>query len=179
MQSLVFGWQANPKASLEELCQSAAVCGVQISPQGLQERLNSPQATAFIQQMLEQSLTYLLEGTGETPRCLEQFQGIYLQDSTTLTLPHSLATQWRANGNQAGASAGLKVQTMFNYQNGRLGLHLAEAVAHDCRLQTVALPAGSLRLADIGYFKVKVLETLNRLVSAFGSTTTSCILRPG
>jgi hypothetical protein len=43
-QSLVFGWQANPKASLEELCQSARVCDVDISPQGLQERLNSPHA---------------------------------------------------------------------------------------------------------------------------------------
>ena len=39
-QSLIFGWQANPQASLEELCQSANVCGVEISPQGLQERLN-------------------------------------------------------------------------------------------------------------------------------------------
>ena len=36
VQSVVFGWQANPQASLEELCQSAAVCGVNISPQGLQ-----------------------------------------------------------------------------------------------------------------------------------------------
>ena len=26
-QSMVFGWQANPKASLEDLCQSAQVCG--------------------------------------------------------------------------------------------------------------------------------------------------------
>ena len=39
--ALVFGWLANPQASLE-LCQSARVCGVEISPQGLQERLNSP-----------------------------------------------------------------------------------------------------------------------------------------
>jgi hypothetical protein len=161
VQSLVFGWQANPQASLEELCQSAAVCGVSISPQGLQERLNSPQAAEFLRQMLEQSLTYLVVGQAEHAPWLERFTGIYLQDSTTIQLPPSLAELWRASGNQTGKSAGLKVQTVLNYHNGHLHLRLAEAVAHDCPLQTVALPAGSLRLADVGYFKIKVFEALN------------------
>jgi hypothetical protein len=161
-QGLVFGWQANPRASLEELCQSAAVCGVQISAQGLQERLNSRQATQFMRQMLEQSLTYLVAGKSDMPTRLEQFAGIYLQDSTTLSLPKVLAKEWRANGNQKGASAGMKVQTVFNYHDGRLQLQLVEALRHDCRLQTIALPAGSLRLADVGYFKVKVFEQLNQ-----------------
>lgn len=56
-QSLIFGWQANPQASLEDLCQSASVCGVQISPQGLQERLNSPQAHQLLHQLLLKGLT--------------------------------------------------------------------------------------------------------------------------
>lgn len=161
IQSLVFGWQANPQASLEELCQSAAVCGVSISPQGLQERLNSPQAAAFVRQMLEQSLTYLVVGEAGETAWLGRFTGVYLQDSTTIQLPSSLAEQWRASGNQASQGAGLKVQTVLNYHDGHLQLRLAEAIAHDCPLQTVALPAGSLRLADVGYFKVKVFETLN------------------
>jgi len=46
-QTLIFGWQANPKASLEELCRSACNSGVRISPQGLQEHLNSTQANNF------------------------------------------------------------------------------------------------------------------------------------
>jgi len=162
VQSVVFGWQANPQASLEELCQSAAVCGVTISPQGLQERLNSPQAAQFLQQMVEQSLTYLVAGPTPPSERLSRFNGIYLQDSTTIQLPTSLADHWRANGNQSSRGAGLKVQTVFNYHNGQLQLQLAEAVAHDCPLQTVDLPAGSLRLADIGYFKVKVFEDLNK-----------------
>jgi hypothetical protein len=162
VQSLVFGWQANPQASLEELCRSAAVCGVTISPQGLQERLNSPQAAQFLQQMVAQSLTYLVTSTGEAPLCLRQFSGVYLQDSTPIGLPASLAGLWRGNGNQNSKSAGLKVQTVFNYQTGQLQLCLAQAAAHDCPLQTVDLPPGSLRLADVGYFKVQVFEELNR-----------------
>lgn len=65
VQSLVFGWQANPKSSLEELCQSARVCNVKISPQGLQERLNSPQANTFLQQLLLKGVTYMVNNECE------------------------------------------------------------------------------------------------------------------
>jgi hypothetical protein len=50
-----------PQASLEDFCQSASVCGVQISPQGLQERLNSRQANQFLHQLLLQGITYLVQ----------------------------------------------------------------------------------------------------------------------
>src|SRR5256885_8350714 len=36
-QALVFGWLANPHASLENLAQAAAAVGVAISPQGLDQ----------------------------------------------------------------------------------------------------------------------------------------------
>jgi hypothetical protein len=54
VQALVFGWQANPHASLEDLCQAACASGVMISPQGLQERLN--ERAAF--QRVRRSLSY-------------------------------------------------------------------------------------------------------------------------
>ena len=41
-QSLIFGWQANRQASLEELCQSARVCGVEISPTGVSRASQQP-----------------------------------------------------------------------------------------------------------------------------------------
>jgi len=103
-QALVFGWQANPRASLEELCQSASTCGVKISPQGLQDRLNE-HAAQFLKALLEQSLTYLVEGEGSCLQLLEPFQGVYLQDSSLIALPRELAHLWKGNGNQIGASA--------------------------------------------------------------------------
>ena len=74
-QSLIFGWQANPQASLEELCQSASVCGVEISPQGLQERLNSPQANRFLHQLLLQGVSYLVQSQNERDDLLPLFCG--------------------------------------------------------------------------------------------------------
>ena len=157
-QTVLFGWQANPNASLEELCQSASQAGVNISPQGLQERLNSRGANEFLHRLLLRSLEYAVEGEAKPSALLRRFKGIYLQDSSKVELPAQFARVWQGNGaNQAT----LKVQTMLNYQTGSLDFRLAHGRQHDCPLQTTELPAGSLRLADVGYFKVSVFETLN------------------
>lgn len=155
-QALIFGWQANPHASLEELCQSAAQAGVNISPQGLQERLNSPQANEFLHRLLLRSLEYVVEAQTCDVGLLRRFGAIYLQDSSKVDLPAAFATLW--TGNQAG-QATLKIQTVLDYRAGRLEFQLAQGRQHDCPLQKTDLPAGSLRLADVAYFKVKILRT--------------------
>lgn len=159
-QTLVFGWKANPTASLEELCQSACACGVTISPQGLQERLNSPQANRFLHDLLLRSLEYLVEGKAADSALLRRFTGVYLQDSSKIQLPQGLRDLWSGHGQ--GQEAILKLQTVFDYQRGRLELVLAAGCQHDCPLQKTELAAGSLRLADLAYFKIKVFEELNQ-----------------
>jgi len=161
VQALVFGWQANPRASLEDLCQAACASGVTISPQGLQDRLNE-RGAAFLKQVLARSLHYLVQAEAGSIDFLKQFKGVYLQDSTTIPLPANLVSEWQGNGNQVGASAALKVQTVLDYQQGQLGIQLVHARQHDCPLQTTDLPPGALRLADTGYFKVKVFQNLNQ-----------------
>ena len=158
-QSLIFGWQANPQASLEELCQSASVCGVEIGPQGLQERINSPQANRFLHQLLLQGVSYLVQSQSERDDLLTFFAGVYIQDSSQIELPSCLHSIWQGPKTE---QAILKLQAVLDYQHGLFDLTLASGRDHDCPLQTVALPAGSLRLADVGYFKVKVFEQLNR-----------------
>lgn len=158
-QSLVFGWQANPMASLEELCQSARVCDVDISPQGLQERLNSQQSSQFLYELMMKGMDYLVQADGGREDLLKQFNGVYIQDSSKIELPKQLQTLWQGNHKN---QATLKIQTLFNYQQGHLRLSLASGRAHDCPLQSVDLPAGSLRLADVGYFKVNIFEQLNQ-----------------
>lgn len=158
-QSLIFGWQSNPQASLEELCQSGSVCGVEISPQGLQERLNSPQACEFMRRLLTKALDYVVEASGAKQELLSRFNGVYIQDSSKIELPSELAAIWQANRH---AEASLKVQTVMNYQQGHLEMSLASGRQHDCPLQTVDLPQGSLRLADMGYFNVDVLKALTQ-----------------
>lgn len=161
-QSLVFGWQANPKASLEELCQSSCASGVSISPQGLQERMNTPQAATFMKNLLQKAVSYVVTSDGIRQDLLSHFDGVYIQDSTIVELPLSLRDIWAGCGNQNGKKAALKVQTNINYQHGQLTLQLADAKRHDCPLQTLDLPENSLWLADIGYFKVANFKQLTQ-----------------
>jgi len=160
-QALVFGWQANPRASLEELCQSARACGVEISPQGLQERLN-PAAAHFLERLLQQSLTYRVTSEGEPAGLLERFTGIYLQDTSVIGLPPELVQIWRGCGHGQGKSASLKLQTLFEYKQGALHLSLQPGAAHDTQGQATHLPARSVRIADSAYFKVAVFKDFNQ-----------------
>lgn len=160
-QALVFGWQASPQASLEDLCQSAQQAGVEISPQGLQERLNNPQASRFMQAVLTKGLSYLVESAGLRQDLLARFEGVYLQDSSIVSLPDALQGLWRGCGNQKSQKAALKIHTVFDYQGGGLTLQVVEAYHHDNPLQKHDLPKGSLRLADIGYFKIPLFKQFN------------------
>src|ERR687887_2779524 len=51
MQALVFGWLADPHASLAALAQAAATVGVAISPQGMDQRCTEA-AAAFLEAVL-------------------------------------------------------------------------------------------------------------------------------
>jgi hypothetical protein len=161
VQTLVFGWMANPSGSLEELSQAAATCGVEISPQGLDARF-SARAAECLKQVLEASLSCLVEADGGSIGLLSRFQGVYLQDSTVLGLPAALREIWPNCGNQSGQGAGLKLQTMLEYQSGRLQVSLHPARANDCPLQSLEMPVGALRLADTGYFDLQRFEQLTQ-----------------
>jgi hypothetical protein len=67
--------------------------GMTISPQGLQERLNE-RGAVFLKQLLERSLSYLVQAEAGSLEFLKQFKGVYLQNSTIIPLPASLATTW-------------------------------------------------------------------------------------
>lgn len=157
-KTVVGGWLANSQASLEELSQSAQVAGVKISPQGLQERLKSPEAHQFLSCLLTQSLHYVIKNSEGGENLLQKFDGIYIQDSSKIHLPSSLSAIWPGNGKN---QASLKIQTCFNYQQGQLHLTLAAGRRHDCALQETEFPPRSLRLGDVGYFKVQVFKELN------------------
>lgn len=161
-QALVFSWLANPQATDAQLAQAAAAQGVPITPQGLTARFTRP-AAVLLQRLLETAVSRLIRA----PRpalvpVLQRFTGVYIQDSTTITLPDVLVDVWRGSGatGQNRTVAGLKVQVQWDYLSGQLSqLVLQDGAAQDrtAPLQTSALPPGALRLADLGYFSLPVL----------------------
>ena len=163
-QILTFGWLADPHASLESLSQTAQTLGVSISPQGLDERF-SASAAQLLQGVLVSAMQQLFVSEPRAIPLLQRFNGVYLLDSTSLSLPSALAPYWRGCGGSEGShSAGLKLQVRLELLTGQLAMHLQDARASDraAPLQRAALPAGALRLADLGYFDLEVLASLDQ-----------------
>lgn len=165
VQALVFGFLAHPQATLEQLAQSAANAGLTISPQGLAQRF-TPAAAACLQQVLEAAVQQVVAAKPVASPILQRFPGVFLLDSTTITLPDSLAHVWRGcGGSPTGSAAALKVQVLWNVTTGALrwvGLQDGRANDRSAPVQHLALPAGALRIADLGYFSLDQIATAQR-----------------
>lgn len=160
VQGLVFGWLDQPHATVEELARSVADAGATLSPQGLQQRF-TPAAAECLRRVLADAVQRVI---GTPPRgagLLQRFRGVYLLDSTTIPLPAALAAVWRGCGGTAEAGrAAFKVQVRWELTSGTLdGVSWSEGRAADAKaaLASSALPAGALRIADLGYFDLSVL----------------------
>lgn len=96
-QTLVFGWLHNPQATLEELAQVAASLGVPISAQGLEQRFG-PQAAAFLERLLQDAVLRVVETEPAAIPLLQRFTGVFVLDSTLVSLPRALASLWPGLG---------------------------------------------------------------------------------
>ncbi len=171
-KTTVLGWLKKPDARLSDLTQVAAALGVNIKPQGLAQRF-TPEAAAFLEQLLNTAVGEVIAGEPVAIPILQRFSGVILQDSSVIGLPEALAKLWPGCGNAshpADASAALKLQVRLDVLNGTLYGPLLEAGRcqdRNCRLQITALPKQALRLADLGYFNLKVFQKLETEDSYF------------
>lgn len=161
-QTLVFGWWNNPDATYEQLAQTATGLGVPITAQGLESRFTA-EAAECLKQILETAVQQVVVADPVAIPLLQRFNGVFLQDSTTITLPDALAELWQGCGGSiaAGTSAALKVQAQVNMGNGQfthLDLQAGRAQDKTAPMQTAPLPPGALRIADLGYLSIPVLR---------------------
>ena len=161
-QALVFGFLGNPQATLEELTQTAATLGTVISPQALDQRFTAS-AAACLEQVLLAAIARVITAEPVTIPLLRRFPAVYVQDSSTIALPEVFAAQWRGCGGStaSGTSAALKLQARLEMCTGRLDVQLQEGRASDrTAVLPGLLPAGALRLADLGYWSLDAFAAL-------------------
>lgn len=162
VQTLVFGWMSNPQATLEELAQTAASVGVEISAQGLDQRFTEAGAQC-VKAVLEQAVSQVVQGEAADIDFLKRFTGLYIQDSTIIALPAELKQVWSgcANADGVGQPASLKVEVRLDVLRGEMiGPLLEPGRVNDAvsQIQSVALPRGSLSIADLGYWSLAEME---------------------
>lgn len=164
-QILVFGWLENPDASYQQLTETAATLGIQVRRQALEQRL-TPETTEMLKLTLEAAITEMLEVAGqrEALPLLQQFRGIYVQDSTSITLPDELheTSKGQPKKNHPHKAA-LKLHLCFDILTGGFqDFQLTDGMTTDITAAKAADPLleGSLRLADLAYFSLDEFEKL-------------------
>lgn len=162
-QALVCGWLADPTSSLSQLAQAAATAATPVSRQAIHQRF-TPAAASFLRALLQEALGLLISGEAVAVPLLQRFSSVAVLDSTTIVLPAVLVDHWQGCGNGSGHGvAALKVQARLDLRRGTLdAVQLQPGRTSDrSAARTMApLPAGSLQIADLGYFAVAALAAL-------------------
>ncbi len=155
------GWLGNPEATLEELCQTAAAVGLEITPQGLEQRFTE-EASNFMKGELEEAMAQVIQAEPVAIPVLQRFKGVHLMDSSTISLPDELSEVWVGCGNgSGGGKAALKLETRLDMLQGEIdGPLLTDGRTKDRKAarQHKPLPRGSRSIADLGYWKLADLE---------------------
>jgi hypothetical protein len=153
-QTTVFGWLAKPDGSLNELSQTAASLGVQVSAQGLDERFG-PNSAELLRRVLLEAVEEMVQSDPVAIGILQRFAGVHLLDSTTILLPDEWMEVWPGCGPIKGKAA-LKVMVDWDWLSGGMKLQLMTGRTHDQNNELAArlLPAGHLRLMDVGFLNL-------------------------
>jgi Transposase DDE domain len=157
VQTLVFGFLEDPHAPLGPLARVAHTLGARVTPQAVSQRFTGA-AVALLRGGLLEALGVLLEAEPVAVALLQAFPGgVYLNDSTPLTLHDD----WQAAWPGSGIAAALKLAARLDLLRGGVQLELTPARQHDSvtRLANTAVPAAALVVEDWGYLNVARLQT--------------------
>lgn len=162
VQAVTFGWLNNPYAALTDLRDLCGTLNADLSCQALHQRF-TPAAANLLATVVQEALHHAISAAPATLPVLQRFQGVYVFDSSTISLPASLAGMLPGCGGstpQAGQAA-CKVQLCVELTGGAL----EDLVVFDGRTNDLEsplayrpLPEGALRLADLGFYDLNLLQ---------------------
>ena len=98
-QTFVFGFLAQPDASDEELAQTAALCGVEVTTQAVEQRF-TPRLAAFLEALFRQAIRHAIGAEPPWPPCWNGSP-----PSTSWTAPRSPCPTHSASASPAAAAA--------------------------------------------------------------------------
>jgi hypothetical protein len=159
-QALIFSFMADAASTRIGVNQTAATIGMVLSTPGLDKRFNG-KAVYFLDSLLAEAVRRVVTSAPSTRSLLSRFKGVYVSDSTLVRLPAALRCVFRGSNGDTDATA--KVAVQWELAEGALGLWLSDGIVHDQRTGVVAhaLPAGALRLNDLGFFNLATFDADN------------------
>ncbi len=162
---LVLGWLEHPEASYQQLAETASFLGISVSRQAIEQRL-TPETAEMLKITLETAIAHTIEVASDPQELplLQHFNGVYVQDSTWISLPDELHEMWKGHPKKNHPQkAALKLHLRFDVLTGGFQqFQLTEGMAADSTTVKASepLPQGSLQLADLAYFSLDTFEKL-------------------
>ena len=129
-QTFILGFLAKPRASDEDLAEMAALLGVQVTAQAIEQR-HTPRLADFSKPFSDGPAKISSSPQSSQAPLLERFTAVLL-DSTTVTMPDDIHPLFRGcRGTNAGGQAAMKLQTQWDLRNGALDAIAIES-GRDC-----------------------------------------------
>ena len=130
---------------------------VLVKEQSLNERFNESSET-----MMRHLFNLVLQShlRLENPMAmLEQFEEVYIEDSTNFELPAVLKKVFKGSGGGA-SEAGLKIDALYGLRWGTMDVLFHGSAGSDNWQGVPVMKRKSLLLRDLGYFKIEDFETV-------------------
>lgn len=162
-KTFVLGFLQNPEASDEELAQMATQCGVEVTPQAIDQR-HTPALMKFLEELFRGAAKVVVGSNQALAPILERFTSVTALDSSTITLPDEMKPQFPGCGGSYGSgAAAMKLQTELDLRTGALShVEIEPGRSPDgaSSRQGARRGKGSLRITDLGYFNVAVFRAM-------------------
>jgi hypothetical protein len=181
-KTFVLGYLQRPNATDEQLARMAIQCGAEVTPQAIDQR-HSPKLVKFFEEMFRAGMKLCVESKKTLAPILDRFTSVKILDSTTTTLPDSMANEFPGcGGSYNGGKAAVKLQTELDLRHGGLEIEIEPGRSPDSATsrQWVEHQPGSLRITDLGYFNLTVFAAMSLAKAFFLSRLqfATCVKRP-
>jgi Transposase DDE domain len=167
----VLGWWHRPGAGPSALARFAGGLGLDICKQDVDAHFNERTAL-WLLAVLRRAVQVVVCSQPVSLPLLQQFRKVLFEDGSTIPLPAVFKDLWRGCGgsraskpSEAKTEAALKITVRWDLLAGQLeGPYLQEGRQHELTsvLREQEMPAGSLWIADLGYWTLIWLRSLSR-----------------
>ena len=167
---LVLGWWKHPGAGPSALARFAGSLGLSVCKQDIAAHFTEHTAT-WLLSLLRAAVREVVKANAVDVPLLKQFTAVHIEDGSSISLPSALKTVWGGCGGSASkddhdprTQAGLKITVRWDLLSGQMqGPHVQAGRRHELSsiLRTQTMQAGSLWIADLGYWTLKWLHQLH------------------
>lgn len=170
--TISFGFFGNGNMSLLSLTSGLRIFFlIDVSCQAFSKKINSAHSVALLKHVLKNLIACQLSSElNFISGALLMFNGIYLQDSTQITLNEKLSEDFRGPGGGA-SSAGVKLDLTYDITKCRVtDMKVTDATSNDQNQSKEILKhvkPKSLVVRDLGYFSIGVLKAIQEKAAYF------------